>query len=328
MTDNFWNNKYVLVTGGAGFLGSHLVELLVQKGAKVRVADNLENGHLNNLQNVKGKIDFLNVDLTKREYCDKACKDIEVVINVAAKVAGINFNKEHSGQMFFTNALLNLNMLEAARKAEVDRYLLTSTACVYPRLCTIPTPESEGFKEDPEPTNFGYGWSKRVAEVQAKCYAEEYGMKIAIVRPYNMYGPRDHFDPKLSHVIPALIKRVFDGENPLNVWGNGEQTRSFLYVKDSIRGILLATEKYAKADPINLGTDEEIKINDLVSLVVELSGKTPKPSIFFDVSKPSGQPRRNSDNTKAKTLIGYESKMKLRDGLKETIDWYKQNKTI
>lgn len=192
-------------------------------------------------------------------------------------------------------------------------------------FCTIPTPETEGFKDDPEPANFGYGWSKRVAEVQAKSYSQEYGMKIAIVRPYNMYGPRDHFDPNVSHVIPALIKRVFDGENPLTVWGDGEQTRSFLYVTDSARGILLATEKYPTADPINLGTDEEVKIKDLINLIIELSRTEPKPTIFFDTKKPAGQPRRNSDNRKAREKIGFDANVSLREGIERTINWYKEN---
>ncbi len=264
----------------------------------------------------------MNADLTCQEICEDACKDIDVVMNLAAKVGGIEYNKMHPGSMFQKNNLLATQVLEASRKSGVERYLCVSSACVYPRYCTIPTPESEGFKDVPEPTNLGYGWAKRMAEVMSQCYADEFGMKIAIVRPYNAYGPRDHFNPEKSHVIPALIKRVFDGENPINVWGTGEQTRAFVYVDDLVRGMMIATENYPKADPINLGTDEEITIKELVNLIVKLSGRKPTPDIVFDATKPSGQPRRNSDNKKAKEKIGFETKVTLKEGLAETIKWF------
>lgn len=321
---SFWKEKKVLLTGGAGFIGSHVAEMLIRKGCDLKVADNLENSSPDNLHSCIDRIEFINTDLTILENCENISKDVNIVLNLAAKVGGIEFNRLHQGTMFTSNVLIQTNMLEAARKNDVERYLCVSSACVYPRYCTIPTPESEGFKDVPEPTNLGYGWAKRMAEVQAQCYAEEFGMKIAIVRPYNAYGPRDHFDPEKSHVIAALIKRVFDGENPLTVWGNGEQTRAFIYVEDLARGMIIATEKYTKADPINLGTDEEIKIKDLVKLILDLSGKKPKPSVFFDTDKPAGQPRRNSDNAKAKELIGFEAEIPLREGLKRTIEWYKR----
>jgi GDP-L-fucose synthase len=318
----FWEGKSVLVTGGAGFIGSHLVEQLVEASAKVRVADNLENGFLDNLSSCRDKIEFVKADLTRQEICEKVCGDIDIVLNLAAKVGGIDYNRRHPGSMFVKNNLLAAQILEASRKNDVERYLCVSSACVYPRYCTIPTPESEGFNDVPEPTNLGYGWAKRMAEVMAQCYAEEFGMKIAIVRPYNAYGPRDHFDVEKSHVIPALIKRVFDGENPINVWGTGEQTRAFIYVDDIARGMMLATENYPKADPINLGTNEEITIRELVNLIVDLSGRKPRPDVVFDESKPSGQPRRNSDNAKAKAKIGFEAEVPLREGLAKTIKWY------
>ncbi|MCX9011229.1 MAG: NAD-dependent epimerase/dehydratase family protein [Candidatus Methanoperedens sp.] len=317
----FWEEKNVLVTGGVGFVGSHVVEMLVGKGANVTVVDNFENGSLNNLKSCRKSIELIKGDLTDPGICMQASKSRDVVLNIAARVGGIEYNRKHPGTMFTANILINTQMLEAARKNSVDRYLCVSSACVYPRYCTIPTPELEGFKDVPEETNLGYGWAKRMAEVQAQCYAEEYGMKIAIVRPYNAYGPRDHFDPEKSHVIPAIIKRIFDGEDPLVVWGNGEQTRAFLYVTDFARGLIEAAEKYPAADPVNLGTDEEVKIRDLVEMIIKLSGK--KTDIFFDTSMPAGQPRRNCDTAKAKEKIGFEAKVKLKDGLKETIRWYK-----
>lgn len=321
----FWIEKNVLVTGGAGFIGSHVTEMLVNIGANVRVVDNLENGLLQNLGACKEKIDLIKGTLTKQGVCEKACRNMDIVLNLAAKVGGIGFNKAHPGTMFTSNILINTQVLEAARKSDVERYLCVSSACVYPRHCTIPTPETEGFKDVPEPTNSGYGWAKRMAEVQSQNYATEYGMKIGIVRPYNAYGPRDHFEPTKSHVIPAITKKIFDGMNPIVVWGDGEQSRAFIYVTDLARGLLLTIERYPKPDPINIGTDEEIKIRDLTHIIVKLSKKAPQPKIFFDASKPAGQPRRNSDNTKAKKLIGFEAETPLKKGLEKTIRWYKNN---
>jgi GDP-L-fucose synthase len=320
---SFWEGKRVLVTGGAGFIGSHLVERLLAEGAKVRVADNLENGSLDNLESCLNKIEFINCDLTEPANCKAAVKGVEIVFNLAAKVGGVGYNIAHPAIMFTRNVLINTLMLEAAREEGVERYLCVSSACVYPRYCAIPTPESEGFRDEPEPTNKGYGWAKRIAEIQAQTFAEEFGMKIAIIRPYNTYGPRDHFDPEKSHVIPAIIRRIFDGEDPLVVWGDGEQTRSFVYVTDVVKGMLLATEKYLKADPLNIGTEEEIKIKDLVNLILKLSGK--KLKIIFNSTKPSGQPRRSADITKAKSLIGYKPEVSLEEGLRKTISWYTQH---
>lgn len=319
----FWRNKKVLVTGGAGFIGSHLTEMLIEKGAKVTVADNLSNGNLNNLKNVIKNVKLLKNDLKILDEARKACKGQEIIMNLAAKVGGIEYNRTHLGTMFKDNVLLNTTMLEAARLEKVERFLVISSACVYPRFCKIPTPESEGFEGVPEPTNEGYGWAKRMAEAQGRFYHQEFGMKIGIVRPYNAYGPRDHFDPEKSHVIPALIKRIFDNENPLKVWGDGEQSRAFLFVEDFARGLITAIEKYPVPDPINIGTDEEIKIKDLLNLLLKISRKNPK--IIFDKTKPAGQPRRNCDTKKAKEKIGFSAKISLPVGLKETINWYEKN---
>lgn len=319
---SFWKNKRVLVTGGAGFIGSHVVELLVEKDAKVRVADNLENGNLENLEKVKNKIEFTKSNLHDISDCLGVCKDIDIVLNLAAKVGGIEFNKNHPGTMFRDNILIGANMLEAAKQNNVERFLAVSSACVYPRFCKVPTPESEGFRDAPESTNDGYGWAKRMAEFQATAYNREFGMKIAIARPYNTYGPRDHFDLEKSHVIPALIKRIFDGENPLVVWGDGQQTRAFIYVTDTARGLISVIEKYPDADPVNIGTDQEIEIKDLVKMILEMSGA--KTEVIFDASRPSGQPRRNSDNSKAMRTMGFRAEIDLRKGLKMTIDWYKE----
>jgi GDP-L-fucose synthase len=319
---DFWRNKRVLVTGGAGFIGSHLVEMLVDKGAKVSVADNLENGKLENLKAVEGNVKFEKLDLKNIENCIRATKNIDVVFNLAAKMGGVGFNKAHPGTMFYNNIMIDANTLEAARLNNVKRFLVCSSACVYPRLCKVPTPESEGFRSIPEPTNSGYGWAKRMAEFHGRAYACEFGMEIVLARPCNTYGPHDHFNPEISHVIPSLIKRIFDGEDPLIIWGDGEQSRAFIYVTDCARGLLEMAEKYAVADPVNLGTDEEIKIKDLAELIVKLSNRS--PGLYFDTTRPCGYPRRNSDNTKAKEKAGFTAQMELAEGLKRTIEWYKQ----
>lgn len=319
----YWQDRRVLVTGGCGFIGSHLVERLVGLGARVRVADNLSRGDLSNLEKVKKDIEFMEVELSRIDKAREACKGIEVVMHLAAKVGGIGYNLAHPGEMFYRNVSLNTTVMEAARLAGVERFLCISSACVYPRFCTIPTPESEGFRDEPEPTNFGYGWAKRIAEIQARSYVREYkDFKIAIARPYNCYGPRDDFDLKTCHVIPALIRKVEEGQNPLTVRGTGEETRAFIYVEDLAKGLILLTEKYPKPDPVNIGTTEEIRIHDLAYLVVELSGKN--IDIQFDTSCPPGQPRRNAEVSKAKEKIGFEARIPLKEGLVKTIAWYRQ----
>ncbi|MFZ5845439.1 MAG: NAD-dependent epimerase/dehydratase family protein, partial [Patescibacteria group bacterium] len=304
------------------FIGSHVVERLVEFGAKVTVLDKRRNGAIKNIGHLKEKITFIQGDCANLETALAACKGQEIVMNLAARVGGIEYNRTHQATMLGDNLLIETIMIEAARRAGVARFLVVSSACIYPHDAVVPTPESEGFRGEPEETNAGYGWAKRMAEKLGMYYAEEFGMKVTIVRPYNAYGPRDHFDPATSHVIPALIKRVFEGEDPVVVWGSGKQTRAFLYVDDLALGMIAAIEKYPVPDPVNLGTDEEITIRELVAMIVALSGRSPK--IIFDTTKPDGSPRRNSDNTKAREKIGFVAQTKLRAGLQKTIEWYRQ----
>ncbi|MBI2415256.1 MAG: NAD-dependent epimerase/dehydratase family protein [Candidatus Kerfeldbacteria bacterium] len=324
METNFYAGKKVLVTGGAGFIGSHVVELLVARGARVTIPVRSERSNVSFLAAVKTDVNIVYADLLDSTACNRVMVGQDIVMNLAARVGGIEYNIKHPGSIFRENLTVFMNVLEAARQANVERFLVTSSACVYARHCAIPTPETEGFVGTPEPTNEGYGWSKRMEEFLGDAYHREHGMTIAIARPYNAYGPRDNFKPESSHVIPALIKRVIDGENPLVVWGDGSQSRSFLYVTDFARGLLAVCEHYAVSDVLNIGADEETTIKELIELIVRLTGV--KVDIQFDVSKPAGQPRRHCDATKAKATIGFEAQVSLEEGLRQTIEWYRSNK--
>jgi len=243
-------------------------------------------------------------------------------MHLAAQVGGIEYNMHHPGSIFVRNMGVFMSVLEAARQAGVARFLVTSSACVYPRHCTVPTPEDEGFRDRPEPTNEGYGWAKRMEEFLGEAYSREYGMHVRIARPYNAYGPRDNFHPASSHVIPALIRRVLAGENPLTVWGDGSATRSFLYVTDFARGLMAVVEKSPQVSAINIGAAEETTIRDLAHTIVRLSGKN--VDLVFDASKPGGQPRRNCHTTLAERVLGFRAQVSLEEGLRRTTAWYVQ----
>ena len=276
------------------------------------------------LTHVENDLKFVKGDLLNRDDALKACKDQDFVFHLASKVAGIGYNIEHSGTMMTENSIMSLNMLDAARKSNVERYQYISSTCVYPREASIPTPEGEGMLGDPELSNLGYGWAKRVGELQAKMHAKEFGMKVSIIRPMNAYGPRDDFDPETSHVIPALIRKIINAKTEVSIWGSGNQTRSFVYVDDVARGMLIALEKLTAPDPINIGTDEEIKIKDLVSMIVNITGRNDL-QIKYDKTKPEGQLRKTADTKKAEELIQYKPKYSLEEGLKHTIDWYRSS---
>ncbi len=316
---NYWKHKRVAVTGAGGFVGSWVTELLVKKGARVTAI----YGHRKeNLAHLTGKISLIKCDLTNYRSCLKITKNIDVVLHLASKVAGIQYTMNHPVEMFEDNIEMTKNILRSTYKNKVERVLLTSSACVYPRHAKTPTIEALGFIDDPEPTNLGYGWSKRVMELMARFYNDEYGLKIAIARPYNAYGPRDTFDPAISHVIPGIIRRVLSGEDPLMVWGTGKQTRSFIFVEDLARGLIDLIEKYPYPDPINLGSSQEVSINSLAKIIIKIAGK--KTATVLDRSKPDGQPRRLPDTKKAKKMIGFKAETPLEVGLKKTIVWYQK----
>lgn len=320
---DFYSGKKVVVTGGAGFIGSHVVEMLVERGAKVTVP--VRNpGKTGFLDAVRDRISVIEADLRDRPRVDGLMNGQEIVVNLAAaKGGGIAHSMKHHGSLFRDNMEPFLQVLDSARAAGVERFLVVSSACVYSREASNHALEPEGFLGEPEAANAGYGWSKRMEEYLGQAYAEEFGMKIGIARAYNAYGPRDDFFAEYSHVIPGLIKRIFAGENPLIVWGSGTQTRSFVYATDFARGILDVCEKYAVADPLNIGSDEEISIGDLARLLIELSGKDAK--VEFDTTKPDGPVRRSANTSKAYEKIGFRAEVSLREGLKKSIEWYKEH---
>lgn len=319
-TKAFYRGRNTLVTGGAGFAGSHLVEALVSIGARVRVPVR-ESTRLDFLADVIGDIETVRADLFDERDCRRATQGQDVVLHLAAALGGgILHSMRHHGSLFRGNMLAGIHMLDAARSGDVERFVVVSSACVYPLDSRTPTPEEEGMRDAPEATVSGYGWSKRMVEFLALAYAEEYGLNVGIVRPFNLYGPRHDFFRPSNHVIPGIVTRLFNGERPLTVWGSGRQTRSFLFVEDMVRGVLMAGARPDVTGPLNLGSDQEITIADLSRLIVELSGLDVE--IVLDQSKPDGHPRRACDTRRARAELGFEAVTPLREGLAKTIDWY------
>jgi nucleoside-diphosphate-sugar epimerase len=319
----YWNGKRVLVAGGAGFVGSHLVEELVEDDAQVTVADNLTTGSRENLTAVLGKIKFLEGDIGSAEFSDQTARGQEVIMNLAATANGIGYSAGHQAEIFTRNSLINLNLLEAARKAGVQRYLLVSSSCVYPDDAIAPTPELPVFTGSPEGANEGYGWSKRLAELQARYYSAEYGMEIAIVRPFNGYGERCRWNDRTSHVVPALVKKVMQGDRPIVIWGSGEQRRNLLHVRDIASGMKLVTERHAKADPVNLGLEETVSIRELVAVILRVCGRQGTP-VEFDTSKPEGRRIKSADSAKLRSIIPeFRARTSLEDGIAKVVEWYR-----
>ena len=317
---NYWENKKVLVTGGAGFVGSYLSELLVEAGAKVTVADNLSRGSRSRIAGILDKIDFKPLDLFEYGNCLEACRGQEVVLNLAAKVTGIEYNRFNMSDMFESNMKLQMNVLRAAYECKVKRFLQVSTACIYPHDAVVPTPESEGDKCSPEPTNEGYGLAKLMGERLAKYYVKEKRMDVAIARPFNAYGPRDYFDDATSHVIPALMKRILDGNDPVVIWGSGNQSRVFVHAKDFAKGLALVAEKAPAGEPVNVGHDKEVTIKELFGVICKVIGKFPKPK--FDTIKPEGYPRRAADTTLLRKYTGFVPSISLEEGVREMYEYF------
>jgi GDP-L-fucose synthase len=322
-TQTFFGGKTVAVTGGSGFIGSHVIEQLLTLNAKPIVLSRNSNPKF--LANVMDQIQLRQVDLADVKATKKSLEGASIVLSIAASVAGIEYNRNHPASIFQDNLQTFFNTIRAAQELSVERFLVTSSACVYPRFCTLPTPETEGVVGEPEPTNSGYGWAKRMEEYLSKKYSEEFGLSVSIARPYNAYGPRDNFEPSSSHVIPALIlKAVQATDGKLPVWGSGSHSRSFLYVDDFARGLLEVAARYPKADAVNIGALEEIKISELAEMICEMVGEKMGKTLVpvFDPNGITGQPRRNCDTSKAESEIGYQAKVAFREGLERTIDWF------
>lgn len=324
-TQLFFKGKKVAVTGGSGFIGSHVVEQLLELGALPVVLTRKAAPEF--LGNVLESIVLKQCDLNDYDETRKAFDGCSVVLNMAASVAGIEYNKNHPATIFQDNMQTFFNAIKAAKEVGTERFLVTSSACVYPRHCSIPTPEEEGFVDEPEPTNSGYGWSKRMEEYLGKKYAEEYGMSISIARPYNAYGPRDNFLPQSSHVIPALILKAFKSKDGLlPVWGDGTHSRSFLYVDDFARGCLEVAARFPKAEALNIGAEEEITIRDTALLVAKYVGEVRGQKIepVFQSHGITGQPRRKCDSSKARMNLGFEAQVRFEDGLIKTVQWFQE----
>ena len=304
--------KKILVTGGAGFLGSFVAEELLEKGIPKESIF------------VPRSEEF---DLRKWDNCQKIVAGQDVVLHLAAKVGGIGFNRERPGEMFYDNIMMGVQMMEAARQAGVEKFVAVGTICAYPKFTPVPFKEENLWNGYPEETNAPYGLAKKMLLVQAQAYRQQYGFNAIYLLPVNLYGPRDNFDFRSSHVIPALIKKVAEakkeGENYIEVWGTGKATREFLYAEDAAGGIILATEKYNKPEPVNLGSGMEISIKNLVELICRLMGF--KGEIRWDSSKPDGQPRRCLDTSRAEKEFGFKAKTDFETGLKKTIEWYLAN---
>lgn len=322
MAKAYWNNKKVLVAGGAGFIGSYLVELLLNEGAKVSVADNLSRGRLENLSAVLDQIPFHKVDLRYLHRCEEVCSGQDVAINLAAPAFGIEYSMTHHGEMLTDVTTIGFNLLEAARRQNVRRFLVVSSSCVYPDDAGVPTKENEASRGTPETVNIGYGWGKRMVELQGQYYAREYDMEVAIARPFNAYGPREPFEPEKAHVMPALIQKVLNGDDPITVWGSGNQTRSFVHAKDFALGLKLVAEHYAAADPVNVGHDRETTIRELIERILKITGRNVK--LVFDTTKPKGATRKSADVTKLREVThGFTPQITLDEGLEEMIEYFR-----
>ncbi len=302
--------KRITVTGGKGFLGKHLIDNLKGKGYRnIAVAD------------------LPDYDLTERADIERLYEDLrpDIVIHLAAKVGGIGFNQENPATLFYDNLIMGTQLIHAGYQRKIDKFVAIGTICAYPKFTPVPFREDDLWNGYPEETNAPYGLAKKMMLVQSQAYRRQYGFNSIFLLPVNLYGPGDNFDPRSSHVIPALIKKCVDaersGDREVVVWGTGRATREFFYVEDAAEAIVLTMERNNEREPMNIGAGFEISIKDLTELIVALTGF--KGKIVWDETKPDGQPRRMLDTSRACEKIGFKSKTDFREGLRKTIEWYK-----
>ena len=310
---SWWRNKRVTVTGGRGFLGRPLVDMVTQAGAAVSTFSSSD------------------YDLTRQSDVAKLYRDQvpEIVIHLAARVGGIGANRDNPGKFFYDNAVMGIELMDQGRRNGLAKFVQIGTVCSYPKFTPLPFSEDDLWYGYPEETNAPYGLAKKMLLVQAQAYRQQYGFDAIYLIPVNLYGPGDNFDLHTSHVIPALIRKCIEakraGAKEVEVWGTGSPTREFLYVEDAARGIMLATEKYDKPDPVNIGTADEISVRDLVTLIAELTGF--EGEIVYDATKPDGQPRRKLNVERAKREFGFVAKTPFRVGLQRTIEWFESQRS-
>ena len=313
MSDMNFEDKIILVTGGAGFLGSNVVKHLIATGAKKE-----------NIIVPRSR----DIDLRVWENCLSVTKGVDLVIHLAASVGGIGYNMNNPGSLFYDNAIMGIQLMEASRQNNVGKFVAVGTICAYPKFTPIPFREEELWNGYPEETNAPYGLAKKMMLVQAQSYRQQYGFDAIYLLPVNLYGSGDNFNPDSSHVIPALIKKFIDAKESdsgkVEVWGTGAASREFLFVDDAARAIVLATQKYDKPNPVNIGSCMEITIKELVDLIAKLTEF--KGEIIWDTSKPDGQLRRMLDVSVAEREFGFKAKVGFEEGLKKTIEWYTQQR--
>jgi GDP-L-fucose synthase len=305
-------NQRILVTGGAGFLGRQVVEQLCQAGAD-----------RNKISTPRSR----ELDLRQMAACQRAVDQQDVVIHLAAHVGGIGLNREKPAELFYDNLMMGTQLIHAAYQAGVKKFVCVGTICAYPKFTPVPFKEDDLWNGYPEETNAPYGIAKKALLVQLQAYRQQYDFDGIYLLPVNLYGPEDNFDPRSSHVIPALVRKVHEaqqrGDKQIPVWGDGSPTREFLYSTDAARGIVMGTRFYSDSEPVNLGTGYEISIKDLITLICELMGY--EGELVWETDKPNGQPRRCLDTQRAKAKFGFVAEMDFKQGLKNTIDWYRQH---